>query len=383
MLEQSLAEVQDLWPDAAAFTPAAQPLGDVSGRAVRSALQEAARPLILAGPTLCHTPQAPMLTRLAEATGVPVIGMESPRGLNDPALGAFSEVLARADLVVLLGKPHDFTIRFGDPPFLDAACRFIVIDPQTELIARVAREKGPRLMLSALADAKLAAEALIAHAGGPDTRHDEWRDQVAKAVGFRPDEWATPPSGSTGKVHPVELCRAIQPFLDSAPGAVLVCDGGEIGQWPQSILKSSRRIINGVAGSIGAAIPFAIAARAAFERQLVIAVMGDGAFGFHMAEFDTALRYDLPIVVVVGNDATWNAEHQIQLRTYGPERAHGCDLLPTRYDRVVEALGGHGELVTSASELGPALERAVASSKPACVNVMIERLAAPILRRPG
>ena len=383
ILEQSLAEGQDLWPDATAFAPAAQPLGDFSARAVCSALREAARPLILAGPTLCHTPQAAMLTDLADATGVPVLGMESPRGLNDPALGAFSEVLARADLVMLLGKPHDFTIRFGDPPFIDAACRFIVVDPDTELIARVAREKGPRLMLSALADARLAAEALIAQAGGPDTRHREWRDQVDKAVGFRPEEWATPQGGSTGKVHPVELCRAIQPLLDGAPGTVLVCDGGEIGQWPQSILKSPRRIINGVAGSIGAAIPFAIAARAAFDPQLVIAVMGDGAFGFHIAEFDTALRYDLPIVVVVGNDATWNAEHQIQLRTYGPERAHGCELLPTRYDRAVEALGGYGELVTHASELGPALERAIASGKPACVNVMIERLAAPILRRPA
>jgi acetolactate synthase I/II/III large subunit len=87
--------------------------------------------------------------------------------------------------------------------------------------------------------------------------------------------------------------------------------------------------------------------------------------------------------VVVGNDATWNAEYQIQLRTYGAERAHGCELLPTRYDRVVEALGGHGELVTEPVELGPALERAVASGKPACVNVMIERLPAPALRRPG
>lgn len=383
LLEASIADARDLSPDATAFMPMVQPLGDLSARAVCSALRDSARPLILAGPSMCHAPLAPVLARLAEATGVPAIGMESPRGLNDPALGAFSEVLPRADLVVLLGKPHDFTIRFGEPPFVDADCRFIVIDPEPELVARVAREKGPRLALAAIADGRLAAEALIAHAGSPDTRHEAWRRQVGHAIGFRPEEWTSPPRGSTGKVHPVELCRAIQPFLDRAPGAVLVCDGGEIGQWPQSILTSSRRAINGVAGSIGAAIPFAIAARAAFERTLVVAVMGDGAFGFHAAEFDTALRYDLPIVVVVGNDATWNAEYQIQLRTYGAERAHGCELLPTRYDRVVEALGGHGELVTDAVELGPALERAVASGKPACVNVMIERLPAPALRRPG
>ena len=109
--------------------------------------------------------------------------------------------------------------------------------------------------------------------------------------------------------------------------------------------------------------------------------MGDGTFGFHMAEVDTAVRYGLPFVAVVGNDATWNAEYQIQLREYGADRTHGCELLPTRYDLVSQALGGHGELVTTPRDLGPALQRAVASGKPACVNVAIERLAAPVLRR--
>jgi acetolactate synthase-1/2/3 large subunit len=109
--------------------------------------------------------------------------------------------------------------------------------------------------------------------------------------------------------------------------------------------------------------------------------MGDGTFGFHMAEFDTAVRNDLPVIVVVGNDARWNAEYQIQLRQYGAERAKNCDLLPSRYDRVVEALGGFGALVTSATDLAEALERAYMSRKPACLNVMIESTAAPVIRR--
>jgi acetolactate synthase-1/2/3 large subunit len=116
-------------------------------------------------------------------------------------------------------------------------------------------------------------------------------------------------------------------------------------------------------------------------RAPVIAVMGDGTFGFHMAEFDTAVRNNLPFVAIVGNDATWNAEYQIQLRSYGKERAHGCELLPSRYDKVVEALGGHGAFVQSVDELAPALERALASGKPACINVLIERVAAPVIRR--
>src|SRR4029453_3207214 len=111
--------------------------------------------------------------------------------------------------------------------------------------------------------------------------------------------------------------------------------------------------------STRASLPFAIAARASDPAAPVIAVMGDGTFGFHMAEFDTAVRSNLPFVAVVGNDATWNAEHQIQLREYGANRTHGCSLLPSRYDLVATALGGHGELVTSAAALGPALERAI------------------------
>jgi acetolactate synthase-1/2/3 large subunit len=108
--------------------------------------------------------------------------------------------------------------------------------------------------------------------------------------------------------------------------------------------------------------------------------MGDGTFGFHMAEFDTAVRYRLPFVCVLGNDACWNAEYQIQLRSYGQDRLIGCELLPTRYDRVVEALGGHGEYVAGPDAMEPALQRACASRQPACINVSMQRHAAPAIQ---
>jgi acetolactate synthase-1/2/3 large subunit len=113
----------------------------------------------------------------------------------------------------------------------------------------------------------------------------------------------------------------------------------------------------------------------------VVAVMGDGSIGFHIAEYDTAVRYGLPFVGVVGNDARWNAEYQIQLADYGPERAIGCELRPARYDAVVAAFGGHGELVEDAVSLADAGARAHASRLPACVNIMIEGVAAPVVRR--
>jgi acetolactate synthase I/II/III large subunit len=91
----------------------------------------------------------------------------------------------------------------------------------------------------------------------------------------------------------------------------------------------------------------------------------------------------LPFVAVLGNDARWNAESQIQLKEYGRERMHGCDLLPARYDQVVAALGGHGEFVENAAELAGAIERSLASGKPACINIMVESVAAPAVRWPG
>jgi acetolactate synthase I/II/III large subunit len=382
LLEEKVADAPALWPCTSDFAPQVQALDARTASAVLAALAQAQRPLILAGPQLCHGGDLSVLAHLGDKLGVPTVPMESPRGINDPRLGAFAEVLRQADLIVLLGKAHDFTLRFADPPFVDAACRFIVIDADAAMIERVAREKRDRLVFSAIADAKPAALSLMA-AAKTGHANSAWATDTRAAISYRPPAWKTLAASQPNKLHPAELCRGISAVLAANPNAILVCDGGEIGQWPQAMLAPARRIINGPAGSIGSSIPFAIAARAADPAAPVIAVMGDGTFGFHMAEFDTAVRCNLPFVAVVGNDATWNAEHQIQLREYGPNRTHGCELLPSRYDLVVQALGGHGERVTRAADLEPAINRALSSGKPACVNVVIERVPAPVIRRQG
>jgi acetolactate synthase-1/2/3 large subunit len=175
--------------------------------------------------------------------------------------------------------------------------------------------------------------------------------------------------------------RALKPHVAEHPDTILICDGGEFAQWGQSVLPVvPRRMINGVGGSIGSSLPMACAARVVDPDAPVFVVLGDGTFGFHMAEFETAVRCDLPFVAVVGTDARWNAEYNLQVRDYGPNRTFGCELLPTRYDLVVAALGGHGELVQSPDELPGAIERSLASGKPACINVMIESIPAPLVR---
>lgn len=362
-------------PEEAEYRAAEMPLSGEAASAILAAVAAAKRPFLAAGPAL-NTPDGRRArAALEHAVGLPVALMESPRGLNDPSLGAFAEMLAQADLVVLLGKQLDFTLRFGRAA---EGARWIVIDPDPKLQARAAAALGPRLALSAVAAPLQAAAALAAAA----TRHPQasWSEALAEAIAWRPAEWGPLAGKPGGPIHPATLGAELARFV--TPDTVLVADGGEIGQWMQATLRAPERVMNSIAGSIGAAIPFAIAARAARPAGRVLAVMGDGTFGFHMAEFDTAIRHELPFVAVVGNDARWNAEYQIQKRDYGANRAHGCELRPgTRYDLVVQALGGHGEFVERAEDLPQALERAFASGKPACVNVLIDGKPAPNLRR--
>jgi len=308
-----------------------------------------------------------VVDRLGEITGVPALAMESPRGVNDPALRAAAACLPEADVVLLLGKAPDYSVRFGQPPAFASGARLMRID--------VDAASSERLVLSAAADPAIAAQQLAAAARGRAWQRTAWADEVAEARATVPAAWSALALESRQPVHPLRVCAALQPLLQR--GGLLVVDGGEFGQWAQAGLDAETRMINGLSGSIGSAIPLALAAKLAQPQRAVIAVLGDGTFGFHAMEMDTAVRYRLPIVAIVGNDARWNAEHQLQVQHYGAARAVGCALLPTRYDRVVEALGGHGERVERADELTPALERAARSGRPACVDVVIDGVAAP------
>jgi acetolactate synthase-1/2/3 large subunit len=359
--------------------PAAAALGQAA--AVVQAIAAAERPVVLAGPQLSNPGGRALLARLEAALHAPCAILESPRGLADATLGAFPDLIRTSDLVVLLGKPLDFTLKWAVAPAFHPEVRLIVLDPDEALVERARREKGARLLLADVSDVRAAAEALMAVAAAPPPRAGRWLADAREALTGRPAAWAALAAEAPGRLHPAEVFRTLRRYIERDPDTVLICDGGEFAQWAQSMLPVRRRLINGVAGSIGGSLPFALAARLCEPKAPVIAVLGDGTLGFHIAEFETAVRRRLPFVAVVGNDARWNAESQIQLRTYGRQRMHGCDLLPARYDQVVAALGGHGELVTSAAELPGALERAIQSDKPACVNVMIESVAAPVIHR--
>ena len=349
---------------------------------IASRITRAKRPLVLTGPCMNRSRDGARIAALEAALHVPVVAMESPRGLRDPALGTFSDVLAASDLIVMLGKAIDFAVGFVRPPAVDAAAELVVIDPDRSMIDRAYRIAGDRVAASACADPDLAADAIAAAASTttaafPAAADRTWRSEVAGAIANR-----TVVAENDVRFHPRAVCEAVQRILDDADEPIVVLDGGEFGQWSQAFCTAPVRIINGLSGAIGGGLCHALAAKLARPNATVIAMMGDGTAGFHFTELDTAVREEAAFVTVIGNDFRWNAEHQIQLRDYGPNRLIGCKLAPSaRYDLAAAGLGCHGEHVTETAGLEAALARALESGRPACVNVEIDGVAAPMFSK--
>ena len=343
--------------------------------AVADAIKAAERPFIIVGPASNASRTGDLHSRLADSLDAPVICMESPRGFVDPSLGGFSKSFAKADLVVSLGKTIDFTLNFGKVLSDDNVPNWMVIDPQSDMLERARRNLGPQLAATLRADVAASADRLIDLARRPQASRKAWREEVSADIAQR--NYETKIDSSAEYMSAAVACAAVQRQIDAAEEPVLIADGGEFGQWAQACLSSPSRVINGPSGAIGAALCYGGGAKKARPNATIFSVMGDGTVGFHFAEFETAVRNNTPFIVVIGHDSRWNAEHQIQMREYGPDRLNSCGLNWTRYDLAVEALGGHGEWVSDPADLDAALDRAVQSGLPACVCIQIEGLPAP------
>jgi acetolactate synthase-1/2/3 large subunit len=349
-------------------------------REVIAILITARRPLLIAGPAVQRTAGFRELQARGNEVGLAVIGAESPRGLNDPSLGALADATAKADVVVLVGKSLDHSLNFGATPAFHPQCRFLQIDADSGVLAQARRNitESDRLY-QVMADDLVATISRCIEKARIGTHWDfAWPEEVRTAVDYRPQSWRLKPGIQK---HTIEVLDAVKEFLQRGSESIFVSDGGEFGQWAQACIGARRRVINGPSGAIGGAIPFAIGARAAFPEARIVTVSGDGAFGFHALEFDTALRYGLPFIAVVGNDAGWNAEIQIQIQRFGKDRAIGCELLPTRYDKLAEAMGCYGHHAESGSGMRNALDAAWNSKKPSCIDVKVGRVAAPTVRK--
>ncbi|MBX2881392.1 MAG: thiamine pyrophosphate-binding protein [Granulosicoccus sp.] len=346
---------------------------------VTRCLSASTRPVIVTGPA-CNGYRARGKSALNQLSRLlPVIPMESPRGLRDPALGNIRSVFKAADLVVLLGKATDFTMSFANTEHFSETVKFIVIDPDTAICDKARATLGTRATLVEQGDTPAVLSELSRQVDFVEGAFAEWNTQVADALKTRVDVPVQfdAAAGEPEGVHPAVLCQQVQEFLGGVDDPIAICDGGEFGQWSQAGIHAPMRIINGTSGTIGAGPCYGIAAKLSQPDATVLVFVGDGTVGFHLAEFETAVRLAVPVIVVIGHDARWNAEVEIQRRDYGEDRMIGCELAPTRYDLAVAAMGGHGEYVERSTDLQAALKRAVASGKPACISVRLNGQPAP------
>ncbi len=184
-----------------------QLLSETLAAQILARLASSRTPLVLVGPALMRSRGRETMRRLAEATQLAIIGMESPRGTSDPSLGAFGEVLAEADTVLLLGKKLDFTLAFGSQKAFNPACRFLQIDPDPAVLEQTVSvlEEPCCLEYSAQADTIPAAEQLIRIAKEMVWSSGRWPEEVSSAIRYRPQKWRDLKSPEEGPLHPAEL----------------------------------------------------------------------------------------------------------------------------------------------------------------------------------
>ena len=338
-------------------------------RRVAELLRAAERPAIVAGGSVWWAGAEEELRRLAETAGTPVVLNGMARGIVPPGHRLFASraratALGQADLVLVIGVPLDFRLNFGQPPLIAEGAQLVYLD--------VDDFRKHRPAVAALYGDLRAALTQLVEAARDTPRREDWIARVADANRAAQGGDAELAAAEGAPVHPGRLVAEVERFCD--PDAILVGDGGDFVSFAGRLLHRERPglwIDGGPYGCLGSGPGYALAAKLAHPDRQVVLLSGDGAFGFSAMEFDTLVRHRVPVVCVVGNNGIWALEKHPMQRLLGTSML--ADLAPgTRYDRVVEALGGHGELVERPEQIGPALERAFHSGLPACVNVLCD-----------
>jgi acetolactate synthase I/II/III large subunit len=346
--------------------PAPAPDGEALDR-VAGLLAAAQRPVIMAGTNVWWGHAEVALLGLAEERQIPVLMNGMARGVvpADHSLAfsrARAKALGEADVALVVGVPMDFRLGFGK-----------VFGPHTQLVvadrAEPAREH-PRPIAAGLYGDLTSILSALAGPGGAD--HQDWIGELREAETAARGLEIAELGDDRVPLHPMRVYAELAPLLDR--DAIVVIDAGDFGSYAGRVIDSYLPgcwLDSGPFGCLGSGPGYALAAKLAQPDRQVVLLQGDGAFGFSGMEWDTLVRHNVPVVSVIGNNGIWALEKHPMEAIYGysvvAELRAG-----TRYDEVVRALGGHGELVSAPVELRPALERAFASGLPSVVNVLTD-----------
>jgi acetolactate synthase-1/2/3 large subunit len=339
-------------------------------------LATAQKPMLMAGTSVKWSHAAEEMNRFIAETHIPTYTNGMGRGTVPPTCPEFGnrsrrDALKGADCVILAGTLLDFRMAFGKT--IPADAKIIQLDMDATLIGQN-RQSDVGLVGNLACSFELLLEEMKNQ--GVQLDYSAWRDELREIENAAEAKVQAALDSDETPVDPQRMCREVRDWLDTLDDPIVIGDGGDIVATAAKIIpvKSEGAWMDpGPLGTLGVGAPFAIAAQLAHPGRRVVVVYGDGSFGLNGFEFDTAVRFGLPIIGVVGNDAAWGQMMRPQGSIYGWDRLAATELNYTRYDKVVEALGGHGELVESPDQLRPALERAAASGKPALVNVIIRQ----------
>ena len=348
---------------------------DADLKAAADIINNAKKPLFLGGTGVGFSSCAGALKPFVEKTGIPFMLLNYGRGelpddhpLSVMDMGTLSLFfsIGQNDVIIAAGLRFNWLLQFGK--IIPPTVKMIRIDIDPNEI-----DRNVEAHVGLVGDAGSVLEQLTPLVAKND--HSEWMNTL-KAAGrslldfeLRTREVASDP------IHPIRMVAQIQKF--AGKDAIYIADGGDTQYFGLAGFMSKQKAgvvasAAGLLGCLGTGIPFGMAAKLARPDKKVIVLNGDGSFGFNGMEFDTMVRHNIPVVVVINNDCAWGMIKHSQELSIGKERLQCSELGIRHYEKVVEGLGGHGEFVTKDEEIIPALKRAFDSGKPACVNVMTD-----------
>jgi acetolactate synthase-1/2/3 large subunit len=356
-------------PPATGPQPPARPGGDPSLIAeAANLLNNAERPMFIVGSQLRWSPAAEALRAFADA-------IDAPFYLNGMARGALpyahknlmtrsrKVALAQTDVCFVFGTPLDFRLEYGRA--INASAKIVQVDLDGAEIGR-----NRHVDLAIHGDTGVVLKQLTSIAKPRDTA--SWLSAIRAAEDKSRAKMAAEIDSDDNPPNPLRVCAELGKRLK--PQDIIIGDGGDFVATAAYVLKLESPQLwmdPGPLGTLGVGPGYAMAAKLARPEANVVLVYGDGSFGFNGLEFEAMVRQNIPVIGVIGNDAGWTQIRRGQVELYGKDRAVATGLSYTRYDRVVEALGGFGAYVETVDELGPALDTAFACGKPALVNVKI------------
>ena len=352
---------------------------------ILSMLEESIQPVIIAGSGVWYSGASSELLKFAETSGIPVFTSASGRGaIADTHPLCFESSLAirpgaalvantGADLVLFLGARMSLYYLFGD--LFNPEAKIIQVDIEPEEIGR-----NRSVDLAVVSDVRELLKAGIRiiqkNKRGQALRQkfSKWISSLEQADLEGKSQAQADWQSDNIPIHPMRLAHDINQYMDREDD-IVVADGGDTQIWmgiTRTVRNAGRYLDAGLYGCLGVGIPYANAAKLRYPDQRICLIIGDGSVGFNFMEFETAIRKNLPIVVVVSNDLGWGMIRHSQELRIGHAIEDGTYIGKVDYHKLVEALGGKGLYVENPADIKPALDEAFAAGKPACINVMTD-----------